>query len=303
MKIIFLITLVWGWDPGCNDVAQKNGPSSCYEHWQKKDKVDAQDRQAADLDAVRCCINNRVSIREENYNEFNVPFIVLEQPLSKQPLNFRECRNSSRYSCIPEAKCFPQRKHDIHGFFNFLDLYRKIPFEDYPDQTKSLNWECYNTNDNFVPETEIDSRIGRRIENNFCRYIVYDYFIANKSRSFTEDICQDSYEYDDQILPFQRRGKLERRDKLEFSQLNQYQNFALRSPIIMLRNVRKNYRGDPTTRVKTIAQYNSVKKRPITIFEDFYERWKNMGVQFPEDFQRNKSAPIHRTTNCGCFTY
>ena len=249
--------------------------------------------------------------REGTNNEFNVPFIVLEQPLSEQSLNFRECRNSSRYSCIPEAKCYPKTPHDIHGFFNFLDLYRKIPFVNYPDQTKSLNWECYYTNDGFGGlkhfKTSIENNVvpRRRFKNNFCRFMIYDYFITNRSSSFTKDICQTSNEYD-KILPYQPPNLKD--SKRKFSELNRHPNFDLRSPIKMLDNERN------VVKVRNITEYDSVKNlsKSITIFEDFYYTWKEMGVKFPEDylvenyhkrrkFKQNKYVPKHMTTNCGCF--
>ena len=309
MKIIFLIALVWGWTPGCNDVAN-NGQSQCFQQWKSNKKEIKQ--------ALQCCMN----YREGDYNHFNVPIIVLPSLPSKT--EFRACRASSSKNCQPSTKCSPESVNDIEGFFNFLDLYRKIPFPDYyPEQTKSLNWECFNSNDNLSGYhhqslqkefTFNKRRSGRvtipetRFNDNFCRSLIYEYHKNYGPKVVKNDICEST-----KIFPYQRNGRL------EFSEFNPNgSNQYLKSRISINQSLRAHVSDKGVEFIPrkcfrkkyyNISTLENALEKNITIFQNFYDDWRSMGVQFQEDHSSNTHRKRRKEfkndvlmkTNCGCF--
>ena len=330
MRILLLMTIcgIHCGLSGCNEVAQ-NGQSKCFQQW----NMNPVGPEYKLKDAVKCCMSYRKAIATErgwkHYNEFNVPLIVIK---SDQPIN-TECRQGDpSRDCVPHAKCLPSNNFknslsDIAGFFNFLDLYRTIPFTKpnhygYTEQNKTLNWECFNTNDNFdvqsLPnfptKTSIKTRnnkrskrqsiklekrikqLEKRLSNNFCRSILYKYHTGYDPKSFKTDLCEK--EIGKNVFPFQIDGTT------RFSEFNRFEHNweRLNSPIYFLN---KSNRKDHT---KYVTEYDETRnKKSITVFQDYREFWEGVrGLHFQENSSRQKrrggsKPPVHMATNCGCF--
>ena len=285
MKILFLVAVAWGSKlrAGCNNV-NENGKSECFQQWKKSGKKDTKD-------ALQCCM----SYRDRGISEFNVPIIVLPYGRQTQRVNRPE-----------SVKCYPESSKDINGFFNFLDLYQEIHFPAFPDKTKSLNWNCFNTDDKFnsssqmlkpndSKQREIEERISKK--GNFCRSLLYKYHVIYSSNSFQRDLCDG-----EKIVPYQhtRPVKLSHFNLSEQTPINVEYKWGKHffNSTIYMRN--SSGKIDKAMRSKIYQR-----KRPnntITVFEDFREAWKNMGVQFQESHHRRYAA-VHREFHCGCFDY
>ena len=306
MRILFFIAVTRGSSPGCNDVVNGNGKSQCFQRWtENKDSKEA----------LKCCM----SYKEGDYSEFNVPIIVFPH----EPNEYR------RENILEPLKCYPESFKDINGFFNFLDGYKQVPFNDFPDRTKSLNWNCYNTDDKYdgsqilYPISKARKnkllksqwhqikQIKKRTGNNFCRSLLYEYHLSYTSKELQETVCDRTGE---QIYP---RCWMSDQDpgRLELSRYNpnagtpQKRFKALpgdRLPIERFIKPILHIIDNDVKDTKNIRKYQ--KRRPnktITVFEDFRESWREMGFQFPENVngRAHHHAKLHREFHCGCFAY
>ena len=291
--------------PGCNDVV--NGESKCFKRWTENDNP---------KEALKCCM----SYREGEISQFNVPIIVLPHRIHYE---YRRNREN-----IPEnPKCIPRSFNDIIGFFNFLDGYKKIPFMKFPDRTKSLNWNCFNTKDRYDGSQILKPRnttrknrlisskpeqiqhIKNRFENNFCRSLLYEYHLSYSPKEFQETVCDRTGET---IFPYQaaRHVRLSHFNLQEQTPKHFFDEF--RKPIFM-RN--KNGSIDGT---KYVAEYEQKRtNNTITVFQDFREAWRGMDVQFQENHQYRRNhhhakfnaggIPVVQSDasvwefHCGCF--
>ena len=289
--------MAWGSSPGCNDVV--NGESKCFKRWTET---------ANPKEALKCCM----SYREGDISQFNVPIIILPHRIP-----------TYRRENMPEKpKCYPRSFNDIIGFFNFLDGYKKIPFMDFPDRTKSLNWNCFNTKDKYDGSQILKPRnttrknkllssqrqrqkiqgIKNRSENNFCRSLLYEYHLSYTPKEFQETVCDRTGEH---IFPYQAAGNV------KLSQYNPQQqtprNWAgeFNKPIFM-RNSNGSVDG-----TKYVVEYEKKRsENTITVFTDFREAWTDMGVQFQENHHNHRNhhhakyngvIPVHMEFHCGCF--
>ena len=300
MKILFFIAVAWGSSPGCNDVVNENGISKCFQRWTRNNDPNA---------ALKCCM----SYREGGYSEFNVPIIVL-------PHKPNEYRRRLRENIPEHPKCYPESFKDINGFFNFLDGYRDIPFNDYPDRRKSLNWNCFNTDDKYdgsqilhpVSETRKNKliksqwhqieQIKNRTENNFCRSLLYEHHLSYTSKEFQETVCQ--HRTGEKIYP---RSWMSDQDtgQLKLSRYNPEGGTPQKWGKRFIKPIAHILDND-VKRTKNVRKYQkSRSNNTITVFDDFRESWRGMQFQFPENVNRNGSAhhhaKVHREFHCGCF--
>lgn len=307
MNFLFFIAVVWGSAPGCNDVKNENGndgPSKCFQQWEKRQNP---------KEALKCCM----SYREGDHSEFNVPIIVLPYEHQGRASRYRSRQNIN----MPRnPQCYPKSKDlkDIDGFFNFLDLYLTVPFNDFPDSKKSSNWNCFNTVDNYdgvqilnPPDTTRKSKfiskhgremkkLKKRTRNNFCRTLLYEYHLSYTPKEFREDVCDGSGH---NIFPLQQSSKRVRLTEFKYNQNNRRNvNNKFMSPIYM----------SPTERTKKVDIFlENQSKKTVTVFEDFYDAWHDMAVQFPENYQYERKynhhkhnevhTPVLMEFNCGCF--
>ena len=295
--ILFFIGMAWGSSPaGCNDVV--NGESKCFQRWTEKKNP---------KEALKCCM----SYREGDISQFNVPIIDLPHRI-----------HTGHRENMPKAKCYPRSFKDIIGFFNFLDGYKEIPFMDFPDRTKSLNWNCFNTKDRYDGSQILKPRnttrknrlisskgdqikqIKNRFENNFCRSLLYEYNLSYSPKEFQETVCERTGEIS-RIFPYQdaRHVRLSHFNLQEQTPKHFFGEF--RKPIFM-----RNCNGsiDGTKYVEEYQQKRS--KNTITVFDDFCKAWGDMGVQFQENHQIGRNhhhakcngvIPVHMDFHCGCF--
>ena len=292
MIFFVFLTLVDAWPRlyGCNDIGE-NGNSKCSEIYAE-----------SNLLGLQCCMTFRV----EDRNFFQVPIVVLP---SQGPMDIH-CRprkgifnGESTSNCKPQIKCAARNYYQIQGFFNFLDLYSKIPFDDYPSKLKSLNWDCFNTIDKFeigpFPESRNEKLKSKRsqllksrLHQNFCRTILYVHYIYN-FKGFDDDVCNHSVAPFPRLYPTQMRGrrKLKSSMSLEINVLQTQSPaksyYTLPAPISF---VNQKNETDRTSNVSLYAA--SREKNFISVFADYAESWHDMNV--------NSSSIIE--THCGCFS-
>jgi len=301
MKILFLIAIAWGSKlrAGCNNV-NKNGKSECFQQWKKSGYKNTKE-------ALQCCM----SYKKGDISEFNVPIIVL--PYGEQ----REYRTDKRGN-IPEIKCYPESFKEIDGFFNFLDLYRNVPFSDY-EKNPSLNWNCFNTNDTyngrhilkpidkdqFIRSSRVNVKNREKVEErtqekqNFCRTLLFKYHLTPIGKFSSKDLRRDVCD-NEKIYPYQSGRPifslfdLEKQSPRNRWIINEDEDFERKfKNTISMRNSKGN-----VDKTRKVTEYNEKRsKNNITVFEDFRPAWKEYGVQF----QEQDKYPVLRQFHCGCF--
>ena len=284
MIVLYFLSEILALEPGCNDMG-KNGQSACLEY-----------SEGSFFPGLRCCLHFRRGVK----NFFETPIVVIpsNEPMvnscrpHRSPFNYKP---SSK--CIPTLKCTPQNFNDLKGFYNFLDLYNRIPFENFPDRNKSSNWNCFNSKDNFEYNPSSNTRsnprlkstharvLRNRLGNNFCRTVLYDYFIIG-FRFLSQDICGDYLQRP--IYPFQRTPNIEK--LRDFNPLDDHpatkEANKLEAPIKTINHAQQRiYTSD-------IEKYlNNRDKTFVTVFSDFHESWRDLNV--------NSSSVLEY--HCGCF--
>ena len=252
---------------GCNLINHHSKQSVCYQNWKKN---------LNSISALQCCLS---TVRDDN-NLFDVPIFILP---SYTPRDIKCHYSPTIETCSPQIKCVPENLRDLLGFFNFLDLYENIPFEDFASKNKSSKWNCFNSNDDytgerFSPLNSSSKRIKRlhalekRVNQNFCRFILLEY-VMDGSRSIQKDLCENNY-----IFPF-RRPRKKNRYRI-FNPLQQ------KARICSVNEVNQDF-CTRDFKVFMELQY----KNPLTIFSDFSTAWRDMGVLDRRDFN----------WFCGCF--
>ena len=248
---------------GCNNINREKNHSLCFEKWQQNQNLKI---------GVQCCLSNS----KGSVNTFDVPVILLSanchHALEKQ---------SKRKGCQAKLKCIPRKLRDIEGFLNFLDMLNLIPF------VKYQNWKCFNTNDYFkankfplnhfsVKELKRLHTLTQRLNGNFCRSILLEYYVKFGSRYLRKDICEETYE--EKSLPFQRgRGK---------------NRFTVFNPLKqMTKSICLINEFNQTTCSTNVEYIKHKLATPVTIFENYYDQWREMGVTIPEKL----------IFYCGCF--
>ena len=302
--------MAWGSSPwGCNNVA--NGESKCFQRWTEKKNS---------KEALKCCM----SYREGDISQFNVPIIVLPYRI-----HYEYYRNGEN---MPEnPKCYPRSFKDIIGFFNFLDGYNEIP-----DRTKSLNWNCFNTKDryngrkilkpsNTMRKNRLISKqrqqiqdIKKRSKHNFCRSLLFEYNLSYSPREIQETVCDRT---GGKIFPYQAAGhvRLSHFNLQEQTPKNFQRILRENKPPKIVREFRKSIcmrnNNGSIDGTKNVDEYEQKRtNNTITVFNDFRESWRDMGVQFQENHQYRRKhhhekggIPVVQGDtsvwefHCGCF--
>ena len=252
---------------GCNNIHPITKKSTCYENWQKRKDLKS---------GLQCCL----SFQQGTLRKFDVPVIILQ---NFTPFNYKCLRSQSEPQCAPKLKCLPRNSNDLQGFFNFLDLLRAIPFEATSDH---LNWNCFNTVDNFQMEKLLSKNISlkratkflaieNRLKQNFCRVVLFKYLTSQRRRWLHQDLCEHNFE----IFPSHKSHKPKR-----FRVFNPLkQTFQ---PLCWVNDSSK-----------LVCSYNSETyiqqkmNNSINIFLNNYQEWNELGISIQNDM----------FFFCGCF--
>ena len=238
---------------GCNNINRETKQSICFEKWQQSRNLKT---------ALQCCLSNS----KGSFNTYDVPVILL-------PTNCHHSLNkqSHRKRCQPILKCLPRTLKDVEKFFNFLDMLNLIPF------VKYQNWKCFNSNDHFKVDFSVKKlkrlhALRPRLNANFCRSILLEYYVQSSLRYLLKDICEDK------ILPFQRG-----RGKVRFTVFNPLKQIV--RPVCLIDELNQ---ATCSSNVEYLKQKLAT---PVTIFDNFYAEWREMGISIPDKL----------IFFCGCF--
>ena len=248
---------------GCNNINRETKHSICFEKWQQLPNLKT---------ALQCCLSNS----KGSFNTYDVPVILLPPNCHHYPN-----RQFKRKRCQPILKCLPRTLKDVERFFNFLDMLNFIPF------VKYQNWKCFNSNDHFkldknllnhfsVKKLKRLQTLRPRLNANFCRSILLEYYAQSSLRYLLKDICEETYE--EKILPFQRG-----RGKASFTVFNPLKQMA--RSICFINELNE------TTCSRDVQYLKQKLATPVTIFDNFYDEWHEMGISIPDEMN----------LFCGCF--
>ena len=282
MIVFLFVSGIFTFEPGCNDL-RSDGQSECYVY------------TGGDVSyGLRCCLNERRGRR----NFYEVPIVIIESypRIQNQCRPHTSLRNHAPTSkCTPKLKCTPENFRDLFGFFNFLDFYQSIPFGDYPNRNKSMNWSCFNSNDNFQynPNTTTQSRmkskhsqlLKSRLQRNFCRSVMFYYFMEG-FKFLSQDMCMANF-LENRIYPYQSATGVKLTD------FNPFEDHPKTKAVNKLQfSIITRDHLDNVFSTDDISKYvKNREKTTVSVFSDYDEIWRDLKV--------NSSSVLEY--NCGCF--